>query len=202
MSRKAPLIISFYTLNTPYEQEAQRLIDSCKKWNLEFCIEGLPSQGSWEKNCAVKPFYILEKMREHARPLFWVDADAAFLRSPDFSPFLDYDLGVRTLDFLSEDHTSRVLSGSLFINATPAAQNLIENWCAECARQQENHKRTHEFWDQVALRDVIARSTELRVAPLPVSYCKIFDVDLFFIGDEEVVIEHYQASRRLKCHIT
>ncbi len=185
-------IISFYTLNTPYEQEAERLIESCKKWNLDYCIEGLPSQGSWEKNCALKPFYILKKIQTLQKPLFWVDADAAFLKAPDFSQFGEYDVAVRSLEFLPEDHTSRVLSGSLFVNHTENAQKLIEAWCAECQLQQTD-------WDQVALRNVLARAPQTtRIGPLPVGYCKIYDIDTFFIGDEEVVVEHYQASRRLK----
>lgn len=36
------------------------------------------------------------------------------------------------------------------------------------------------------------------IFPLPVSYCKIYDLDILFVDQADVVIEHYQASRRFK----
>ncbi|MES2122462.1 MAG: hypothetical protein V4492_06765, partial [Chlamydiota bacterium] len=59
--------------------------------------------------------------------------------------------------------------------------------------------RTMEFWDQAALRDVLfGPPAEIPFLPMPLKYSKIFDLDDLFINEAEVVIEHYQASRRIK----
>ena len=41
-----PIIICFYTIDTPYQQEVLNLINSCEKYQLENSIEGKPSRGS------------------------------------------------------------------------------------------------------------------------------------------------------------
>ncbi len=202
LSREAPLIVSFYTIDTPYEEEVERLKHSCKKWNLEACIEGVKSQGSWERNCAIKPKFILDKLKKFKRPIFWVDADSVFLKPPKFAQFMEYDFSVRFYEGLPEDHTSRVASGTVFVNCTEKGQKLIESWHEESTRQLNDPKRQEEFWDQVALRDALKKQKDLKVLPMAKGYSKIFDIDQFFIGSEEVIIEHYQASRRFKNLVT
>ena len=59
-----PLVISFYTKNTPYEAEVQNLIDSCRRFDLPHQIEGVESFGSWEMNCAFKPYFILKQLKQ------------------------------------------------------------------------------------------------------------------------------------------
>lgn len=65
-----PLVISFYTENTPYQLEVLALISSCNELGIEAEIEGVPSEGSWERNCALKPFFIRKKLLEKKRPVF------------------------------------------------------------------------------------------------------------------------------------
>jgi hypothetical protein len=187
------VIISFYTVNTPYEQEVQNLIRSCSQFNLENVIEGRPSVGSWAENCAVKPFYILEKLRELQRPILWVDADAVFLKEPSFEFLQSCDLSVRIYDFISWRDPSKVLSGTIYINYSPAALKLVERWAKNFQRRR---KRDPQTWDQAVLRDLIIREKEAKILPLPIAFCKIYDLDIFFIEQKDVVIEHYQASRR------
>jgi hypothetical protein len=74
----------------------------------------------------------------------------------------------------------------------------VEDWALECGRQISDPKRVMEFWDQIALRDVLLRHAEAKVLPLPHGYCKVFDLDDPFIADQDIVIEHRQASRRFK----
>lgn len=63
-----PLVISFYTKNTPYQLDAHHLIASCEKFGIEHAVEGIDSYGSWELNCAYKPFFIAEKLRQFECP--------------------------------------------------------------------------------------------------------------------------------------
>ena len=192
-----PLIISFYTVGTPYENEVQRLIASCTEWGLETEIEGVPSQGSWEKNCALKPAFILKKIQQHGRPVLWVDADAVFKQRPDFSDFAACDLAVRLNEFLPKTHASRIVSNTVYVRNTQEGIAVVGEWARRSEEGVAAPGRALEFWDQTALRDALD-AAPVRFLPMPLKYAKIFDFDDLFISEKEVVIEHYQASRRHK----
>jgi hypothetical protein len=192
-----PLVISFYTIDTPYEEEVQHLIKSCKKFDIPHRIEGVPSSGSWSMNCAFKPIFILQKLEELRRPLLWVDADAVFLRKME--PVFDYssDFGVRLYD-CPDDHPSRIVSATLFINATERARNAVKLWAEECIKMfKENGGR--EVWDQDALRRVLLeKEGGASFSPLPVAYSKISGHPDDEKECSSPVILQNQASRRYK----
>ena len=193
-----PLIVCYYTRDTLYQLEVQNLIASCEKWGLKYHVESIASLGSWEKNCSFKPFFLLEKLQQFQKPLFWVDADAEFVASPRWLDVFDHDLAVRMNKNLADDHPSKVISNSFFVNATLAASNLLKAWGQECIDSFLRPGRTEEVWDQMTLRDVILKKGEIaRVAALPLEYAAIADHP----EDQQIkniVIAHYQASRRFK----
>lgn len=193
-----PIVISFYTQNTLYEEEVKNLLTSCKKFELETSVEKVQSFGNWELNCAYKPFFIFKKMDELKKPLLWVDADGKFLRAPRWQNVFDSDLALRLDADLPADHPSKVISSTIYINNTMKARDLIRDWMFEAQKILLDKTRKEEFWDQIALRNSILKNrSSCKVASLPLSYAKIFDHP----GDnekvEDAVIEHYQASRRI-----
>jgi hypothetical protein len=177
--------------------EALHLISSCRQLGIDAEIEGIPSEGSWERNCALKPFYIRKKLMEKKRPVFWVDADAVFKKKPDFSFLSQSDLAFREMKRFSHDRRLKCASGSLFLNYTPQGIAFAEEWCAHCQQKMEK-KVELEFIDQIALLDLIERGQAVKIHPLPISYCKVFDLDTQEIDEDQVVIEHFQASRRFR----
>lgn len=194
-----PLVISFYTKGTPYAAEAAKLIASCTHHGVEAEIEGIASRGSWEANCGMKAEFILHKIAQHGRDVFWVDADAVFLQKPLFTEFEGHPFSVRFNPFLPPAHESRIISNAIFAANHPHARRILEMWRDRSAADLQDKGRTMEFWDQAALRDVLfGISEEIPFLPMPLKYSKIFDIDDLFIDEGEVVIEHYQASRRLK----
>jgi hypothetical protein len=194
-----PIVISFYTKNTPYQLEVENLINSCSRFDLEYTIEGVDSFGSWELNCAYKPFFILQKIKQLKRALLWVDADGVFLRSPEFIPAFSADFAVRINEALAENHPSRVISSTVFVNYTDGGLAVLESWAEECRKGLACEDRTQEFWDQMALRDAIQQKKLLvDVHPLPIAYAKIFDHPIDNLELEAPFIEHYQAARRFK----
>ena len=192
-----PVIVSFYTAHTPYQLEVQNLIASCEKFGLEMAIEGIESFGSWELNCAYKPFFILQKLEELNRPLLWVDADGVFARAPSWQEAFEADLAVRMDAKLPQNHPSKVISSTIFVRPTEAGKGLVRHWIGKCHEILLDEKRQEEFWDQIALREAIAKSTA-QVASIPLSYAKIFDHPEDRQQIEDPVIEHFQASRRFK----
>lgn len=193
-----PIVISFYTLGTPYEEEAKKLIDSCLEFDIECDIAGITSQGSWEKNCAIKPFFIQQKLKDWNRPVLWVDADGVFKQRPDFNLFEGYDFAVRVNEFLPKTHESRIVSNTIFVRYNAPASSVIEKWCETTETQLNDKNRVLEFWDQTTLRDALDRTSSIRFLPMPLKFSKIFDFDDLFISEREVVLEHHQASRRHK----
>jgi hypothetical protein len=194
-----PVVVSFYTKNTPYEQEVQNLIASCEKWNLAYSIEGIDSQGSWELNCAYKPFFLIKKLEELKCPILWVDADGVFVRAPNGLVFQETDFAVRINEECEWNHPSKVISSTIFINSSEGARRILGLWAEECIRQLKEEGRKEEFWDQIALRNVLQlKNFVANVRPMPLAYAKIFDHVLDNLRIEESVIEHFQASRRHK----
>lgn len=197
--KEFPTVISFYTKNTPYQKEISRLIDSCKEYEVAFDIEGVDSFGSWELNCAFKPFFILKKLKELNKPLLWIDADGAFVNVPRWNEAFTADFCVRMHSNLADTHPSKVISSTIFVQPTSQAMLLLRIWAMECEKQLLDSKRSEEFWDQTALRDAIfSNKHQADVRPIPLAYAKIFDhpQDLHEVANP--IIEHYQASRKFK----
>ena len=194
MSTAPVRVISFYTEKTPYEQEIVHLKNSCDQLGIPIEITPLPSEGSWEKNVAQKPRFIYEKLCSCSTPLLWVDADAVFLKEPDFSLFAQVDFSVRFMQIFQNNPQYALNAGTLFVNQTEAARILIAQWVAECGRL--SHPAPPPFVDQISLYNVLLKNQAAKVLPMPVSYCKIFDMDQFFIDDAHVIIEQRQASRK------
>lgn len=194
-----PVIVSFYTKNTPYEKEVENLIASCKRFGLETSIDGVDSFGSWELNCAFKPFFLHQKLQELNKKLLWVDADAVFVRKPALLEEFSADFAVRINEDLDDDHPSKVMSGTIFVNATPRAQELLRRWAEACVKELMREDRTEEFWEQTALRDILlSKDLKADVRSLPLSYVKIPGHPLDEHNILEPIIEHHQASRRFK----
>lgn len=197
MAQNFPLIVSYYTKDTLYQLEVQNLISSCEKWGLEHHIEPIPTFGSWERNCSYKPFFLMEKTQQLKRPLLWVDADGVFLQQPAYLEAFDTDFAVRTNRQWKDDHPSKVISGTVFVNSTPGAERVLKSWAKESLDALADPNRKIEFWDQIALRDVVLRGVPGAViSDLPTSYMAIIDNPEDQKG--EMVIGHYQASRRFK----
>ena len=192
-----PTVVSFYTRNSPYQLQAHHLVASCEKFGIPHCIEGVNSWGSWELNCAFKPFFIIEKMKQLRKPLLWVDVDAIFLRRPRLLKVFSHDFAAYTDPELPSDHPSKVRAGTLYINHTQGGRDFLMQWAIECQRQLADSARQEEFWDQMALRDTLLGSS-CKVGTLPVSYIHILGHPGDEAKDAKPVIVHLQASRREK----
>lgn len=190
-----PLVISYYTKNTPYQLEAHHFSASCQKFGIEHHIEGIDSYGSWELNCAFKPFFISQKLQQFQRPVLWVDIDAMFVKKPTRLKVFEKDFAAYCETGLDPDHPSKVRSSTVYINYTQRAGALLKAWAEECQRLLVDPTRTEEFWDQIALRNVYLPQKNL--GNLPVSYIKILGHPVDAKCPNPVII-HCQASRHAK----
>jgi hypothetical protein len=194
-----PLVVSYYTKDTLYQLEVQNLIASCEQWQLNYHVEPIPTFGSWERNCSYKPFFLLEKLQQLGQPLLWVDADAVFVKKPHDLTEFDSDFAVRINHSWKDDHPSKVLSGTVYVNATMGGERVLKSWAKECLSSLTDPERTEEFWDQVGLRDILHRGVlGAQISALPPGYTAIVDNLQDENEIEDIVISHHQASRRFK----
>ncbi len=170
------------------------LIASCKKFDLPYSIDPIPNFGTWEKNCCFKPKYILKKLIDLKRPILWLDADALIVQKPTLFEALDADIALRIVNELPKDHQSKMISGTVFVNNTPEALKVLQEWDLET---ETLFKQDPHLWDQVSLRNVLQRSTA-EVYALDSRYYQVYNK----VEDEktlhEAIIIHFQASRTLK----
>lgn len=181
-------IVAFFTSNSFYVHEARRMIASAVRLGLEVTATAIESAGSWVRNAAMKPSFLLKERRHKRGPLLYVDVDAVFHRNPwPALASFDGDLAVHYSD------NGRLISATILINDTPAALRLIEIWKERCDEDPD-------IWDQLVLQQIIAEdqasgARQFQVGSLPVSFCWIFD-RLTNEKTDVVYIEQLQASRQ------
>ena len=186
------IIVSFYTADTPYEQEVERLLASVKKLGLKCDVVARPNQGNWFANCRLKPKVILEARERHpGEDVLWVDADAEFHASPEALSLLEADVAMRwTCHYRGPPNWS---CGTIYTKPTSAATAFLKAWDWRC-------EMAHSRCDESAFRAMVTDGGLEKLkdddglvwGTLLDKYCRMFDEE----GDR--VIEHHQASRRLR----
>lgn len=192
-----PLVVSYYTKDTPYENEVKHLIESCEKFGIQYHIEGVPDRGSWEANCAIKPYFMRDKMKELQRPIMWVDADAVFLQPMQFEEFMFSSLSLLKYKE-STDPRFSINAATVYVNATEGGVQALDLWCYYSDKIMEMASRAPAFMDQASLYFVLLSDPPFSIAQLPLAYCKIFDRELEGLSPDAIVIEQRQASKRFK----
>lgn len=190
-SEEMPVVVCFFTLNTPYAEEAKKLKASCERLGLDHRIVGVQPRGSWEANCAYKARFVEEWWRALGRPVLWADADAIVHRSPELLRGAAADVAVhRALGWM-------FASGTVFFNQTPEAETLLVRWRERCEADPK-------MWDQVHLDaawEDVALQRPLETLWLPREYTYIADLEDVALT-EDPVVEHTQASRRFKATVS
>lgn len=138
MTSKHPLIVSYFTPRTPYEDHARRLKASADRLGLETLIEPRPARASWVENCAQKALFIRDVLERVDEPILWVDADACLRR-----PVREL-VGCRA-DFAAIKRAGWSFGGGqIYFAATIPARRLVDRWCRYCSDYPH-------VWDQVSL---------------------------------------------------
>jgi len=142
------IVISYYTKNTPYETEVERLIESLKRFNIEYDIIGIDNLGDWQKNTMYKATFILSMIRKYApRPIVWLDVDAILKDKPIFLDMIDADAAFyyRTdggrVPRIPED--CELISAAMYFEPNEYTEMLLKMWIEENKKNErdlEQHK--------------------------------------------------------------
>jgi hypothetical protein len=177
------VVVSMYTVSTPYEQEVENLRASLVKFKVQHKIYPIENTGSWAKNCQQKAVVIRQAMEEFSCSVVWIDADAVLMANPSLFETLNCDLSYYYLRAFKE-----LLSGTLWMANNRRMRTIVDHWIALNA--------TNEEWDQKNLQKIVEGDQSLKKVILPVEYCKIDKIR--FTNSANPVITHYQASRRFR----
>lgn len=182
-------IIGFYTNDSLYKKHAKILELSAQKYNINIHLTEV-SKDSWQKIIAFKPSFIAEMRKTVKGPILYVDADAIILK--DIRPFFESITSDIAVHYIND---TRLLSGTLFINDTPDAYLLVDEW-------QKRMALNPTEWDQIILQQVLDQwviEGKVSLTKLPPEYTFIFDTSLNTYGNTvEPCIEHLQASRDMR----
>lgn len=180
------IVCAYYTVDTGYEEEAQKLITSLNTFHLPMDVVGIPSQGSWEINTHYKPYFIEAMLLKHpGKDVLYLDADAIIKQYPLLFDHVDFDVGY------AMRNDQELLGGTLYFANNARVMALVQRWKHWCKTQLN-------IWDQILLQILLedgCADLNLKLRQLPPTYCQIYDL-MKEAGDP--VIEHFQASRRLK----
>ncbi len=191
-----PLYISYAT--PAYYPELRQLIKTLDDLNLPYCVDTIPSFGTWQRNTQYKVEFIRNKLTQFKRPVVWVDADARIRQNPIIFRLLTdtVDVAVHYRDDtlgrrLSQSPDGEVLSGTIYFNYSSMAFEVLDKW-------EENNKANPNIWEQKNLQRALEQ-VNADIFKLPPSYCQIIASGKARMGDpNDAVIAHTQASRRLK----
>lgn len=182
-------IFGFHTDDKLYTKHAQILTCSAKKFDINVHFSQV-SKDDWQKIIAFKPKFIAQMRRDLTGKILFVDADAIILK--DIRPFFDSieeDIAVHYIN------GTRLISSTIFINDTPNAHLLMDEW-------ERRQLAQPEVWDQVVLQELVdewVESKKVTLNKLPPNYTFIFDTSRRTYGDAyEPIIEQLQASRDMR----
>jgi len=191
MANEKFVVVAYFTVGTPYEEHARKLIQSLSVFILPYDIKPIKDMGDWYANMQYKPTFILEMLKKYPkRSIVYVDVDAVFFRYPEYFNYLDTqstdEIAVHILDhtkFARKNQSPELLSGTIYFRNTEKSSIIVREWVEEC-------KKDKKLWDQKALARVL-RNYPYHV--LPAEYTTIFD---YMSSIKHPVIRHYQASRQ------
>ena len=191
------MVVGYYTVNTPYEDEANNLLASLNKLGINHDISGVKTLGNWQANTRFKAGFMLDMLIKHpSYRLLYVDVDAVVHRMPNL--FRDYncDIAVRWQDF--RWRKNECLSGTIYMENNERTKRICELW-RDINVKEGNESNRMEQWNlDTVINQMKAEDPDFTYQNLPPEYTMIFDSMRGMYPNILPVIEHFQASRRFK----
>lgn len=182
-------VFGFHTDDKLYKKHAEILKSSAQQFNINISFTEI-SKDNWQKIIALKPSFIAQMRRKLKGPILYIDADAIILQ--DIRPFFNTVKEDFAVHYINDN---RLLSGTIFINDTPNAHLLVDEW-------EKRMLSNPNEWDQIILQQLLDEwvlNGKVSLNKLPPEYTFIFDTSLNTYGPSiEPIIEHLQASRDMR----
>jgi len=194
------LVVGYYTVNTPYEEEAQNLLRSLNKLGINHDILGVNTLGNWQANTRFKASFMLDmliKWPNHR--LLYVDCDAVVHSLPTLFQNYKCDIAVRWQDF--KWRKNECLSGTIYMENNERTRRICELWKDINVKEGNQSSRMEQWNLDSVIQKMKAEDPAFTYKNLPPEYTFIFDSMKALYPTTVPVIEHFQASRRFKSNV-
>jgi len=190
-----PKVVAYYTVDTPYEAEAEVLKASLESVGYSYLVCGVPNQGSWQKNTQLKAKFIQAMLDEHpGQPLLYLDVDAVMVKAPLLLDGMKADIAA--VHFAGQ---RELLSGTVFFGNTVQCQRVVRRWIELNNRYPEKLPNGKDAWDQRTLELAIKRISGVKFVELPQEYTWIVELTQRRCPDCPFpVIMHTRGAKRFK----
>jgi hypothetical protein len=199
------LIVGCYTPGDYAKEAEERLLKSVRELGLPHDVREIPSRGSWVLNNSACQIFLQAMDKELPDVDFlYIDVDGMVRSDPwPLLRTLDCDVAAHYINHgppyaVIAQHfvmnNEELLSGTLYLPAGPDRARLLERWV------YLNSLDT-DAWDQRNLQYILHTDPSFDSERLPPEYCAIFDIHRRRHPGIQPVIEHFQASRRLKSRV-
>jgi hypothetical protein len=191
------IVVGYYTIDTPYEEEAQNLLRSLNKLGISHDISGVNTLGSWQANTRFKANFMLDMLIKWPKHrLLYIDCDAVVHRSPDLFKNYKCDIAVRWQDF--RWRKNECLSGTIYMENNERTKRICELW-RDINVKEGNASNRMEQWNlDAVITQMKKENPSFTYKNLPPEYTMIFDSMRGMYPNIVPVIEHFQASRRFR----
>lgn len=190
------VIVAYYTLNTPYEDEARKLIRSLNKLGLNHDVVGVTNLGNWQANTRFKAKFMEDMLNKHqGKNLLYIDSDAIVHSRPVLFQDYNADIAVRWQDF--RWRKNECLSGTIFMANNEKTRELCRRW-QRINVSEGPGATTFEQWNLGTVIKEMEAEGKITTKNLPPEYTMIFDSMRSMYPNVVPVIEHFQASRKLR----
>lgn len=190
------IIVSYYTINTPYENEAKKLIKSLDVLDLNYDVIGVLNLGNWQANTRFKAKFMEDMLNKHqGKNLLYVDSDAIVHSKPILFENCVADIAVRWQDF--RWRKNECLSGTIFMANNNKTRELCQRW-QKINLSEGPHAKTFEQWNLGKVIAAMRAEGKIIDKNLPPEYTMIFDSMRAMYPNITPIIEHFQASRKFR----
>ena len=196
---KRPKLVSFYTLNTGYQREKDRLKNTARRFGYEVDFYEQEDNGSWRRNIHDRIRILRHFLNKYDDDILYIDCDAEMVQYPIlFDNWDKGDLGIVKISrekYFGGDWKQHwkekyeYLGGTMYFKNNQRTRALLDLW-------EKLDIPMETPLSQMTLHPAIERlkaDGKLTVYELPPQYTQIFDI---MAENGEPVIEHFQASRR------
>jgi hypothetical protein len=192
---KHPIVIAYYTVNTPYQNEVEMLKLSLESIGYSYNIYGVPHLGNWQKNTQYKALFIQYMLNKYKdQPLLYLDVDCVMMNPPVLLDDINADIAA-----VHFAHGKELLSGTLYLGNTSKCHMVVKEWIELNEQYPERLPNGRAAWDQRTLNMAIKRVPDVNFVELPQSYTWIMGLTLRRCpGETTPVIMHTRGAKRFK----
>lgn len=187
-------LISYYSPN--YHDHAVKLIDSCKRWGLDYEVKAVKAFSSWHDGVSCKPKFILQALStfHDYDALLWVDADAQIVRSLPFGDYRGVDFAASEFQW-SPMHKREILTGTMLLAVNERVKMFVQQWAKDV--KDFKHSDTPEQDALVPLLKSWRSSVSFRSLDIEWTWIDDQRVKELYPGRIPAII-HKQASRQVR----